>query len=235
MLEFAAGAPAAAPRPSSVTSPARSSSRERVLACAVRLLDLGMFRIGSEDYAEQNESYGLATLLKAHVTLNGTKIHFDYPGKSDQRREHWVIDAQVKPVVSALKKRRGGGPELLAYKAGRKWADVTSDDVNEYVKAGDRGRLLGQGLPDLERDRAGGGRRGRRAFRPRRPHEAAHQRCGQGRGGLPREHTGRVAARPTSTRACSTAFSPDGRLHCPAAAAKRCWRTSQLAGRWSGR
>ena len=94
--------------------------RERVLACGVRLLDLGMFRIGSEDYAEQNQSYGLATLLKEHVTLNGTKIHFDYPGKSNQRREHWVIDAQVKPVVSALKKRRGGSPELFAYKAGRK-------------------------------------------------------------------------------------------------------------------
>ena len=108
--------------------------RERVLACAVRLLDLGMFRIGSEDYAEQNQSYGLATLLKEHVTLNGTKIHFDYPGKSNQRREHWVLDAQVKPVVSALKKRRGGSPELFAYKAGRKWADVTFDDVNEYVK-----------------------------------------------------------------------------------------------------
>ena len=115
--------------------------RERVLACAVRLLDLGMFRIGSEDYAEQNQSYGLATLLKEHVTLNGTKIHFDYPGKSNQRREHWVIDAQVKPVVSALKKRRGGSPELFAYKAGRKWADVTSDDVNEYVKRVTRGEF----------------------------------------------------------------------------------------------
>jgi DNA topoisomerase IB len=115
--------------------------RERVLACAVRLLDLGLFRVGSEDYAEQNQSYGLATLLKEHVTLNGTKIHFDYPGKSNQRREHWVIDSQVKPVVAALKKRRGGSPELFAYKAGRKWADVTSDDVNEYVKRLTRGEF----------------------------------------------------------------------------------------------
>ena len=79
-----------------------------MLACAVRLLDLGMFRIGSEDYAEQNQSYGLATLLKEHVTVNGKEIGFDYPGKSNQRREHSVTDRQVVPVVSALKRRRGG-------------------------------------------------------------------------------------------------------------------------------
>jgi DNA topoisomerase IB len=56
--------------------------RERVLACAVRLLDLGMFRIGSEDYAEQNESYGLATLRKDHVTVNGSRIGFDIPARA---------------------------------------------------------------------------------------------------------------------------------------------------------
>jgi DNA topoisomerase IB len=110
-------------------------TRDQVLACAVRLLDLGMFRIGSEDYAEQNQSYGLATLLKEHVTLNGRRVRFDYPAKSNQRREHWVEDPHVVPVLAALKKRRGGSDELLAYREGRRWADVTSADVNEYVKA----------------------------------------------------------------------------------------------------
>jgi DNA topoisomerase IB len=109
-------------------------SRDRVLACGVRLLDLGMFRIGSEDYAEQNQSYGLATLLKEHVTVDGTEVKFDYPGKSNQRRRHSVIDADVIPVVTALKRRRGGSNELLAYREGRRWVDVTSDDVNDYVK-----------------------------------------------------------------------------------------------------
>src|SRR4051812_48023544 len=90
--------------------------REQVLACAVRLLDLGMFRIGSEDYAEQNQSYGLATLLKEHVTLNGRRVKFDYPAKSNQRRAHWVEDPKVVPVLAALKKRRGGSTELLAYR-----------------------------------------------------------------------------------------------------------------------
>ncbi len=108
--------------------------RDRVLACAVRLLDLGMFRIGSEDYAEQNKSYGLATLRKEHVTLDGSVIRFNYPGKSNQRQKHSVTDPLVLPVVSALKRRRGGSAELLAYREGRRWVDVSSSDVNEYVK-----------------------------------------------------------------------------------------------------
>jgi DNA topoisomerase I len=108
--------------------------RDRVLACAVRLLDLGMFRIGSEDYAEQNQSYGLATLRKEHVTIDGERIKFDYPGKSNQRRAHWVADPEAVPVVSALKRRRGGSPELLAYRARGRWVDVASADVNTYLK-----------------------------------------------------------------------------------------------------
>jgi DNA topoisomerase-1 len=76
--------------------------RRQVLACALRLLDRGFFRIGSEDYAEQNESYGVTTILKSHV--------------------------------SKLKRRRGGGEELLAYKENGKWVDLTSADINEYVK-----------------------------------------------------------------------------------------------------
>jgi DNA topoisomerase IB len=108
--------------------------RDRVLACAVRLLDRGMFRVGSEDYAEQNKSYGLATLRKDHVTIDGDRIEFDYPGKSNQRRAHWVLDPLALPVVSQLKRRRGGSPELLAYREGRRWTDVTSADINDYVK-----------------------------------------------------------------------------------------------------
>jgi DNA topoisomerase IB len=115
--------------------------KDRVLAAAVRLLDLGMFRIGSEDYAEQNQSYGLATLLKRHVTLNGDELHFDYPGKSNQRRRHSVLDQQLAPVIKELKQRRGGSDELLAYREGRRWADVTSDDINDYVKRATTGEF----------------------------------------------------------------------------------------------
>ena len=108
--------------------------RERVLACAVRLLDLGFFRIGTEDYAEQNQSYGLATMLKRHVTLDGDTITFDYKAKSGKRRVQSVVDPDVHRVVQALKRRRGGGPELLAYRQGRRWIDVRSSDINAYIQ-----------------------------------------------------------------------------------------------------
>jgi DNA topoisomerase I len=108
--------------------------RERALACAVRLLDRGFFRIGSEDYAEENDTYGIATMGKRHVTIDGETVTFDYEAKGGQRRLQTIGDPQVATVVRALKKRRGGGAELLAYKRDGRWADVRSADINEYVK-----------------------------------------------------------------------------------------------------
>ena len=108
--------------------------RERVLGCAVRLLDRGFFRIGTEGYAEQNQTYRLATMQKKHVRLKDNVIHFDYIAKSGKRRVHALVDPPVFDLVSELKKRRGGGPELLAYKEGRTWSDVKSSDINLYIK-----------------------------------------------------------------------------------------------------
>jgi len=108
--------------------------RERVLACATRLLDRGFFRIGSEGYAEQNQTYGLATIQKHHVRLEGNVITFDYVSKNGKRRLQSVLDPEVREVVAALKRRRGGGPDLLAYRRGRAWVDVRSEDINAYIK-----------------------------------------------------------------------------------------------------
>jgi DNA topoisomerase IB len=111
-------------------------TRERVLACAVRLLDRGFFRIGSEEYSVQNESYGLATMRKEHVALEpGGVMVFDYPAKHGKRRVQAVVDPEVSVLVGRLKRRRGGGPELLAYlDADGGWHDVRSQDINLYVK-----------------------------------------------------------------------------------------------------
>ena len=113
----------------------RGLTRERVLACSVRLLDRGFFRVGTEDYAEQNKTYGVATMQKRHVTLgpNGLLV-FDYVAKSGKQRVQSVVDPLVYDVVEKLKKRRGGR-ELLAFKDGRSWVDVRSDHINEYIKA----------------------------------------------------------------------------------------------------
>ena len=85
--------------------------RRRVLACAVRLLDLGFFRIGTEGYAEENDSYGLATMRKSHVRIDGDVVTFDYRAKYGKRRIQSVVDPAVHAVVSELKRRRGGSPE----------------------------------------------------------------------------------------------------------------------------
>jgi DNA topoisomerase IB len=110
-------------------------SREQVLACATRLLDRGFFRIGSEVYAVTNETYGLATMLKRHVTCSGEVIRFDYIAKESKRRLHAVTDPEVAAVVRTLKRRRGGGEELLAYKRDGRWYDIRSADINAYLKA----------------------------------------------------------------------------------------------------
>jgi DNA topoisomerase-1 len=109
-------------------------AHEKVLACAVRLLDLGFFRIGSEDYAEENDTYGVATMEKRHVSVSGDEVTFDYSTKGGRRRLQTVGDPEVAGIVRDLKRRRGGGDELLAYKRGRRWVDVKSADVNQYVK-----------------------------------------------------------------------------------------------------
>jgi DNA topoisomerase I len=108
--------------------------REKVLACAVRLLDRGFFRIGSEDYAEENDTYGVATIKKRHVRVDGDEVNFDYEAKGGLRRLQTIADPQVAAVVRELKRRRGGIDELLAYKDGRRWVDVKSADINRYVK-----------------------------------------------------------------------------------------------------
>jgi DNA topoisomerase I len=110
-------------------------TRERVLACTIRLLDLGFFRIGGEEYAEQNGSYGIATLCKEHVALGPDgAVTFDYPAKSGKRRVQTLVDDAVFGVIAPLKRRRTGGEELFAYRDGRKWVDVRSSDINDFVK-----------------------------------------------------------------------------------------------------
>jgi DNA topoisomerase IB len=135
MTRFARALPALRRRAQADLTATSELSRERVLAAAVRLLDRGFFRIGSEQYSVTNESYGLATIRKEHVVLepDGTMV-FDYPAKSGQRRVQAIVDPLVIDIVATLKRRRGGGPELLAYRERRRWHDLRSPDINLYLK-----------------------------------------------------------------------------------------------------
>jgi DNA topoisomerase-1 len=112
----------------------RGLTRERVLAGTVRLLDLGFFRIGSETYAEDNGSYGLATIRRDHVGVTRDEVRFDFAAKGGQRRIEAIEDQALARLTSALLRRKGGGPELLAFREGTAWRDVRSEDINGYLK-----------------------------------------------------------------------------------------------------
>jgi DNA topoisomerase IB len=107
---------------------------ERVLACAVRLLDIGMFRIGSEEYADDDGGIGLATLHKEHVSLHEHEAVFEYPAKGGMKRAQAIYDPASLEVVRALRRRRAGGPQLLEYRNGRRWNPLRSEEINEYLK-----------------------------------------------------------------------------------------------------
>ena len=107
----------------------RGLSRQRVLAAAARLLDIGFFRVGGESY----DSYGLATLRMEHVTCSNGLVTCSYPAKGDIPREIEVADAGACRVIRSLKSLRADG-ELLRYRDGSAWADVRSDDINAYLR-----------------------------------------------------------------------------------------------------
>ncbi len=134
MIRFAELLPGLRRRLARKLRDADEPDRDTVLASAVRLLDIGMFRVGSEQYAEEDSGIGLATVRKAHVRAHGETVEFDYPGKGGLRRRQVIEDPVTIDLIKALKRRRGGPDELLAYREGRRWRDVRSDDINEYLK-----------------------------------------------------------------------------------------------------
>jgi DNA topoisomerase-1 len=115
----------------------RGLPRERVLACAVRLLDAATFRIGSDDYARHNGSFGLTTLRREHVTLGRGRVVFRYRGKGGQLRTHEVHDADAVRVIRSLMRRPGRGHRLFVYRdEADRWTVVRANDVNAYLRAG---------------------------------------------------------------------------------------------------
>jgi DNA topoisomerase-1 len=109
-------------------------TRDRVLALALHLLDRGYFRAGGEQYAEENESYGLATLLCEHVSLRKAAVSFDYPAKSGVRRILQIEDPEVVRAVRALVRRGGDTERLLVCRTAAGWTDLHAADINSRFK-----------------------------------------------------------------------------------------------------
>lgn len=106
---------------------------ERANAVAVRLLDLGYFRIGSDVYADTNGSFGLTTLRKHHVRRQGQVLRFRFVGKSGVEHSIDIDDVEVLDALDTMRRRRGGSERLLAYQLRRSWHDLDGPTVNEYL------------------------------------------------------------------------------------------------------
>ena len=113
---------------------AKGLGRDRVLALALHLLDRGYFRAGGEQYADENESYGLATLLCEHITLHRDSVMFDYPAKSGVRRTLEITDDAVVRAVRSLMRRDGRTDRFLVCRNGSGWTDIRADDLNARFK-----------------------------------------------------------------------------------------------------
>ncbi|WP_244931447.1 DNA topoisomerase IB [Nocardioides sp. W7] len=107
---------------------------ERACAAAVRLLDLGYFRIGNDVYADENGSFGLTTLERRHVRRQQDRLVFTFTGKSGVDHRIEIDDAVVVATIEAMRRRRGDTLRLLSYKDGRSWRDLLPALVNTYVR-----------------------------------------------------------------------------------------------------
>lgn len=107
---------------------------ERACAAAVRLLDLGYFRIGNDVYADENGSFGLTTLERRHVRRHQDRLVFTFVGKSGIEHEIEIDDAVVVEAIEVMRRRRSTDPSLLAYKDGRSWRSILPELVNAYVR-----------------------------------------------------------------------------------------------------
>jgi DNA topoisomerase I len=135
MLEFARALPDLRAVVEQQLTGHEALDRDRVLACAVRLLDRGFFRIGTEiGRSGDIETFGLTTMRKEHVSISGNELSFEYMAKGGKHRVESVVDPNVREIVATLKRRRNGGDELLAFKDGDTWVDVTARDVNAWIK-----------------------------------------------------------------------------------------------------
>ncbi|HZH04521.1 MAG TPA: DNA topoisomerase IB [Myxococcaceae bacterium] len=107
--------------------------RERVMACILRILSCCFIRAGSEAYARENGSYGIATLRPKHVKLRGDHVHFEFPGKSGQKQVRDIKDRQVAQVIRELLKVPGRDIFKFINEDGEV-IDVRRRHINGYIK-----------------------------------------------------------------------------------------------------
>ena len=115
--------------------------RDRVIAAAVRLIDIGLFRIGGERYAELDHHYGATTLEKRHVSFTPGAVRFDYVAKEGKRRTITITDPAVQPTIRALAATGKEADALFTWYQGGAWHRLHSHDVSSYIAARSAGHF----------------------------------------------------------------------------------------------
>ena len=126
----------------------RGSDRDRVLAAAFRIIDLGSLRIGSEEYLQANGSRGLTTLLCRHVRIDGDDVTLRFPAKSAQPWTSTIRDTDLAALLAEITGARGPRSRLLSWKDGT-WHTIRADDLNEYIRSRTRGEFTAKDFRTL--------------------------------------------------------------------------------------
>jgi len=150
--------------------------RDRILAAALRIIDLGSLRIGSEEYLHANGSRGLTTLLCRHVAIDGDDVTLTFPAKSAQKWTSTITDPDVAALLSEIVAARGQRSRLLSWKDGT-WHTIRPASLNEYIRRQTRGEFTAKDFRTLHGTIT-----------------AAATLAGLGTGGTERERTKRITA-----------------------------------------
>ena len=120
----------------------RGLNRDRVLATVARLLDMGMFRVGSDQYAAGDDpTFGVSTLRPEHARSRGGCVVFEFPAKGGIEQVRRIEDPELCRVLLNLRRRRRRAERLFGYWDGRDWRDVRADEVNEYLRDASGGEM----------------------------------------------------------------------------------------------
>ncbi|MBQ0895777.1 DNA topoisomerase IB [Micromonospora sp. U56] len=120
----------------------RGLNRDRVLATVARLLDMGMFRVGNDQYAVgEDATFGVSTLRPEHARSRGGCVVFEFPAKGGIEQVRRIEDPELCQVLTNLRRRRRAEDRLFGYWDGRQWRDVRSDEVNEYLRGASGGEM----------------------------------------------------------------------------------------------
>jgi DNA topoisomerase-1 len=135
MEDFARAQPALRIRISDALASDERMGHRQVLGLSLRLLDVGLFRVGSDRYARDNQHYGLTTLRRDQVEVRGGAAEFDYVGKAGKRHHVRIVDGPAVEVLRVLARRRAAPEELLVFNGRHGPTRVHREDVNNFLRA----------------------------------------------------------------------------------------------------